>query len=367
MKPPDELRRAPGKFKRRDFLLSTGAIMLVPRLVGASMSGANAYPPIKVGQVGTRHAHAAGKMQALRTAPQDWAVVGYSEKSETAAAAASESEAFRGLPFLSEEQLLATPGLNVVVVETHLDESCEAALRAIRAGKHVHLDKPGAHAHDAFRTMRREAEQRGVIVQMGYMLRYNPAFELLFRCVRDGWLGEILEIDASMGKLSGPAERAAVKALPGGSMFELGCHLIDAIVTLLGPPQAVRGFSSPARDDGVKDNQLAVLAYPRATATVRTNLSDPFGGPRRRFSVTGTGGSFEILPLESGQVKLALVAAHESYAKGIQSIQVGSKEGRYDGEFRDLARVVRGEKAFAWNAEHDIAVHKTVLQASGMA
>ncbi len=83
--------------------------------------------------------------------------------------------------------------------------------------------------------------------------------------------------------------------------------------------------------------------------------------------MTGTRGSFEILPFESGQVKLALVTAQGSYAKGIQSIQVGPKEGRHEGEFRDLARVLRGEKAFAWSAKHDIAVHKTVLQAAGLA
>ena len=40
-------------------------------------------------------------------------------------------------------------------------------------------------------TMRLEAEKRGLTVQMGYMLRYNPAFELLFQAVREGWLGDV--------------------------------------------------------------------------------------------------------------------------------------------------------------------------------
>jgi len=51
--------------------------------------------------------------------------------------------------------------------------------------------------------MRLEAEQRGLTLQMGSMLRYNPAFQLLFQAHREGWLGEILEIDASDGKTRG--------------------------------------------------------------------------------------------------------------------------------------------------------------------
>ena len=40
--------------------------------------------------------------------------------------------------------------------------------------------------------------------------------------------------------------------------------------------------------------------------------------------------------------------------------------GRYDREFIDLAKIVRGEKKLAWDAAHDIAVHETLLRASGI-
>jgi hypothetical protein len=39
---------------------------------------------------------------------------------------------------------------------------------------------------------------------------------------------------------------------------------------------------------------------------------------------------------------------------------------RYDEEFLELARVIRGETTYGWNAAHDIAVHRTVLQAAGL-
>ena len=149
-------------------------------------------------------------------------------------------------------------------------------------------------------------------------------------------------------------------------MFELGCHPIDAIVACMGKPRSVAAYSTPTRDDGVLDNQMAVLVYPRATATVRTNHADPFGTPRRRFSVSGTEGTLEISPMESGNVKLSLKRARGDYPAGTTVLMTPPRGGRYDGEFRELARIVRGEKALAWDADHDIAVHETVLRSAGL-
>lgn len=310
------------------------------------------------------HPHAAGKMLAMRGLPSIWDVAGIVEPDPQRRSATANAAAYRGLPQLTEEALLGMQDVKVVAVETRVQDTCAAAHRAIRAGKHVHLDKPGAMGHDEFKAMRLEAHHRRLVVQMGYMLRYNPAFAMLFRVVREGWLGEVMEIDAVMGKLGNASLRSEIEAFPGGGMFELGCHVIDAVVTLLGKPRSVTAFNTPTRDDGVKDNQLAVLEYTRATATIRVNFSDPFGGPRRRFNVTGTEGTFEILPLESGNVKLSLSTARETYRKGLQELRLPRAGGRYDEEFIDLARVVRGEKELAWDAAHDIAVHEAVLRAA---
>jgi predicted dehydrogenase len=266
---------------------------------------------------------------------------------------------------LTEAQLLATDGLCAVAVETRIEEACATAQRCLTAGLHVHLDKPGALEHEAFKAMRLLAEKKQLTVQMGYMLRYNPAFALLFQAVREGWLGEITEIDTAMGKLADGRVRSDIGALTGGGMFELAGHVIDAVVTLLGKPQAVQSFSTPTQSDGVH-NQLAVLHYAKATATVRCNHADPFGGPRRRFNVTGTEGTFEILPLESGKVSLSLTKPRGSHKKGTELLKLTVPKDRYAEEFLDLARVVRGEKKLAWDAVHDITTHETLLRAAGV-
>ena len=350
---------------RRHALKTVAGAALSP--VAGSLA-ADRPDKIRIGQLGTSHAHASGKIDALRSLADLYDVVGVAEPIAGRQAIAEKQKSYAGLTWLTEEALLADTSVKAVVVETTLGDSARAALACLRAGKHIHLDKPGSESHADFKAVRLEAERRRLTVQMGYMLRYNPAFELLFRAHREGWLGEITEIDASMGKLADVQLRTQLSGIPGHGMFELACHLVDVVVFLLGTPSAVNAFGKPTglAPAGLPDNQLAVLEYPKATVTLRCNHGDPFGGPHRRFQIVGTKGAMCIQPIESGKGTLDLSEAGGGFKKGENAVSLDVPEGRYNGEFRDLALVLRGEKRLAWSAEHDIAVHATVLRCAGL-
>ncbi|MFN3150689.1 Gfo/Idh/MocA family protein [Bremerella sp.] len=352
---------------RRQFTTTTAAA------VATFAAGVHAAEPttgkIKVGQIGTSHAHASGKMEAMRSLSDTYEVVGLADVDLEKAKRATQRKPYEGLPVMSIEQLLSTPGLQAVAVETEVRQLVPTAQLCIDAGMHIHLDKPAGESLSAFRQLCAAADAKKRTIQMGYMLRYNPAFELLFQAAREGWLGEIYEIDAMMGKLASAGLRKDLAQYEGGGLFELACHLIDAVVTILGKPDEVIAFTkrTEAPKDTFADNQLAVLDYPKATATVRCNHLDPFGFPRRRFQVAGSGGALEIKPLESGEVDLSLTEARGAFKKGTQHLTLKRAGGRYDGEFTDLAKVIRGEKQLAWDRQHDLAVHEVVLKAAGMA
>ncbi len=358
----------------------------------AGLLAAEGQPRLRVAQIGTSHAHAAGKMDALRSLPDLYEVVGYAEPIASRQAAAQTAKSFAGLKYLTEAEILADPSIRVIVIETTLEDSARAALAALKAGKHIHLDKPGAEKHADFIALRRYAAEKGLTVQMGYMLRYNPAIQLLVRAVKknwlgeEGWLGEVMEIDASMGKLIDEGTRKRFAQIPGGGMYELACHLVDTVVTLMGPPLSVQAFGNATRapQDAFVDNQLAVLTYPNATVTIRCNQADPFGGPHRALAVRGTRGAMEIRPLESGKGILRLdeprdhykvcrqiggtmvMFAEDRFKKGENTFTFEVPKGRYDEEFRDLHRVLVGGRAFAWSADHDISVHATAMRAAGL-
>jgi predicted dehydrogenase len=99
-------------------------------------------------------------------------------------------------------------------VETGIDQLVPTALRCLKAGKHIHLDKPAGQKLAPCRAIHREAEKRNLTIQMGYMLRYNPAFTFLFKAVREGWLGEITEAHGHMGKRASPGLRQELSRFP---------------------------------------------------------------------------------------------------------------------------------------------------------
>jgi predicted dehydrogenase len=151
-------------------------------------------------------------------------------------------------------------------------------------------------------------------------------------------------------------------------MFELGCHVIDSVVRLLGKPAAVHPYNrgTKADDRSYPDNQMAILEYPEALVTVRVTLAEWDGGVRRQFVVCGDKGTYDICPVEPAKVRLALGAAFGAFHKGAQELKLAPPTGRYNADFADLAAVIRGQKQLEFTAQHDLAVQETVLLASGM-
>ncbi|MEX2214071.1 MAG: Gfo/Idh/MocA family oxidoreductase [Phycisphaeraceae bacterium] len=350
--------------RRRDLLAAAAALPLLY----TSTARAADKPKIKAGQIGTKHAHASGKIGALRKFSDDYEVIGVVEPDEKQRKRVEGSGPYRDVPFMTQEELLNAKGLQLVAVETEVRDLVPAAARCIEAGMHIHLDKPAGESLPAFRTLLDAATKKKLTVQMGYMLRYNPAFVICYKAAREGWLGELFEGHAVMSKSIGAGERKKLAEYPGGSMFELGCHIIDSMVYVMGKPTKVTPFNrkmKPEQDELV-DNQLAVLEYPKATATVRSALVEYMGGNRRQFVICGSEGTIDIRPLEPAKLLVAFAKPQAAYKAGYQEVELPKAGGRYDGEFIDLAKIIRGEKQADFSAEHDLAVHETVLRASGV-
>jgi predicted dehydrogenase len=170
-----------------------------------------------------------------------------------------------------------------------------------------------------------------------------------------------------MSKVVAPAERRRLAEYPGGMMFELGCHVIDLVVGVLGKPQSVTPFSQYAVDagDGLADNMLAVLRYPRAIASVKTSALEVDGGARRHFVICGTEGTLHIQPLDNPSARLTLARPRQGYKQGYQDL-VFPKFLRYVADAADMARILRGEKVSDFSASHDLDVQETVLLASNL-
>ncbi|MCI0361890.1 MAG: Gfo/Idh/MocA family oxidoreductase [Planctomycetaceae bacterium] len=351
-------------WQRREMLQSAalGAVALaLPAAHAAEPTGGK----IKIGQIGVGHAHA-NKLGVYRNS-SDYEVLGIAEPDARLREQAQDLPAYRDLPWMTEEQLLNVPGLRVVTVETRVRDLLATAQRCIDAGKHVHLDKPAGDSLPRYRALLAAAEKQELLVQMGYMFRYSPAVVLLRKFLKEGWLGDLFEVHTVMSKVVPPADRKKLAEFRGGIMFELGCHVIDLVVGVLGKPERVHPFprTSGTHDDGLADNMLAVLEYKSATATVKSAAIEVDGGSRRHFVACGSAGTFHIQPLDEPNVRLTLDRDRGEYKKGTQEVRFGNYE-RYVGDAADMARILRGEKECDYSYAHDLAVQETVLVASGM-
>jgi predicted dehydrogenase len=356
--------------RRRTFLEQVGAGALagavLPGLADGVASDTKPAPRrIKIGQMGVGHAHAS-KLSVYRNSA-DYEVVGIVEPDAALRKRAETQKVYQGLPWLTRNQLLETPGLQAVLVETQVEDLLATGEACVAAGKHVHLDKPAGESLPQFRRILEAARKQKLLVQMGYMYRYNPGVVLLREFLKKGWLGEVFEVHAVMSKVVAPAERKRLARFRGGMMFELGCHVLDLVLGVLGPPKKVTSFVQHASrlDDTLQDNMLAVLTYPRATATVKSTALEVEGFARRHLVVCGSEGTFQIQPLDNPSVRLALSGPRGTYRKGYQDVRM-PRYIRYVDDAADMARVIRGHKTSDFSYEHDLWVQETLLRACQM-
>ncbi len=326
---------------------------------------------IKIGQIGVGHEHASGKMDALRNLPEFYEVVGVVEEANPGWRS---DRAYEGVPRMTEEQLLDTPGLQAVAVETNMPELAETAIRCMERGLHMHLDKPGGETLEPFARLLDGCRARGLAIQLGYMYRTNPAIRLCLKALREGWLGDVFEVHAVMSRYDDDGYRRFLAGYPGGAMYNFGSHLVDLTVAVLGRPDNVVSFQRATRDDGLMDNGLAVLEYPRATATIRAAIVEVDGMRHRRLIVCGTKGTAEIYPLEHPwdhygrdplHVRLTLLEGNTEYPAGTHLVDVGVMNGRYEDQLIELARVIQGEIENPYSYEHELLTQEVLLAAAG--
>jgi predicted dehydrogenase len=168
------------------------------------------------------------------------------------------------------EPLLADPEIAAVDIclPTHLHEV--AAIEALRAGKHVLVEKPMALDAFAADRMVSQAARHKRILMTAHVLRFFPAYVALREAIRDGQLGLVrFAIFRRRCAAPGWAEWMKDPAQSGGGVFDLLIHDADMCVHLFGMPEAVSaaGYADAAAGiDGID----AQLFYPHGGVVLIT-------------------------------------------------------------------------------------------------
>lgn len=144
----------------------------------------------------------------------------------------------------SVDALLERADVDAVIVALPNALHKPVAIAAMRAGKHVLLEKPmglnAAECDDIVDAVR----ETGLVLQMGYVCRCAPAAEGALALVREGALGRVYAARASLLRrrgIPGLGRWFTTRAESGGGvLMDLGVHLVDLVLHLTGFPRPAR-------------------------------------------------------------------------------------------------------------------------------
>jgi predicted dehydrogenase len=137
--------------------------------------------------------------------------------------------------YLDAEPLLTEPEVDIVVIATANQALAELAEGALRAGKHVLVEKPGAISLEGVLAMQRaQAESPGnPLAKIGYNHRFHPAALQISRWLETSQHGPLLWIRGAYGHGGRPGyekEWRFQKDLSGGGeIIDQGVHLLDLV------------------------------------------------------------------------------------------------------------------------------------------
>lgn len=325
---------------------------------------------IRMAQYGTGHGHASGKWLAMKKSDQV-ELVGIFEPDPEKRQAAEGRPPYDGARwFASANELLEDQSIAAVASEGRNEESLEQTEALVVAGKHVWYDKPAGDNWAQWKRVVRKAEEQKLLVQLGYMFRYHQGFSQVTAWARSGFLGEVFSVRAHMSTSISEAARRIIGVHQGGILYDLGGHMLDQVVWMLGRPRKVNAFLR--HDAGVvpdfRDNTLGVFEFDQAIAFIDIAAMEtpPMA---RRFEVYGSRGSAILVePFEPGRtLRVCLDEARDGFQKGEQWVHIPPQDRQvlYERELASFLAAIAGTQAPDRPYTHELLVQETLLRATG--
>jgi predicted dehydrogenase len=218
---------------------------------------------------------------------------------------ARETARERAIDACTIDELLAHPGVQVVLCLTPPDFHADVALAAIAAGKHVYTEKPLATSIDDARWVLTQATAAGVLVGSAPDTFLGAGIQTVKQALDDGVIGA--PAVAQIRLLAGPPERwhpspAFLYAELSGPLMDLGPYAVATAIELFGPVANYTALATRPRAQGVtlagdafpivEPTRVAgVLAHESGVLTTITTTDDANGPARYGVEVHGLDGS----------------------------------------------------------------------------
>lgn len=269
----------------------------------ATDAATNAAPNTAVGLIGTGSFASRVILPGLKAAGFEVVAVA----SATGLSATGAAERLPSARALRPEQVIEDPATSLVAIATRHSSHAELAIKAMRSGKNVYVEKPPCLTAEELDELKRIREQSGRLLFVGFNRRHAPLIDALTDHV------------ANAGHPVDVLIRVNAPALPdghwlndptdgGGRLVGEGCHFVDLAAWIVGAAaDRVSCVIRPGRDETIQTAQRfsIVLEYPDdSVATIVYSDGGASGLPKESVEAHAGGRSailqdFRTLELRS--------------------------------------------------------------------
>jgi predicted dehydrogenase len=150
------------------------------------------------------------------------------------------------------DQLINHPDVNAIYIATPPGSHAEYAIKAMKAGKAVYVEKPMAATYEQALAMLDMSQKTGVPLFVAYYRRSLPGFLKVRELIEGGEIGQTLYVNMRLIRSARPYEREAGKDIwrlqpehsGGGIFYDLASHQLDYLDFLFGPIKKVFGVAA---------------------------------------------------------------------------------------------------------------------------
>jgi predicted dehydrogenase len=210
-------------------------------------------------------------------------------------------------PTTDLETVLHDSEVDAILVATANAALASIALQAVKAGKHVLVEKPGGISSAELAKIESATTASGALVRIGYNHRFHPGFRKAYQLVQQEDLGEVMFIRGRYGHGGRVGYDREWRMDPaqsgGGELIDQGVHLIDLAASFMGEFTTVDGHAATYFwDTRVDDNAFLSLraaggqtAWLHVSCTEWKNLfSFEIYFKRAKLHIEGLGGSYGL-------------------------------------------------------------------------
>lgn len=199
------------------------------------------------------------------------------------------------ISYNSINELLDDSDVELVIVNTPNDTHVDFAAQALRAGKHVLIEKPFAPTLSESNYLFELAQDVGKVILPFHNRRFDSDFLSLKEVLSHNMVGRPIELHIRFDRFKPEIGKKLFKESnrpASGILFDLGSHLLDQVISIFGRPKAISKISGKYRENSVVDDYGTMILNYSSGLNVFLTVSLLVADPQASFVLHGDNGSF---------------------------------------------------------------------------